>query len=92
MSFNSKDKLNVPCMDYTAISMIITQFMDKHHTAYGVMIIPFWYEIHTIFGIKFIPFFGMKFIPLFLLFIVSPASLIFILGFQLPVQGLVSFP
>ena len=56
MSFNSKDKLNVQCMDYTAISsMIITPIYGwKSYYLlvwwsylFGMKLIPFWYEVHT---------------------------------------------
>ena len=40
MSFNSKNKLNVQCMDYTAISSMT--FMDENHIlSTGMMITPF---------------------------------------------------
>ena len=70
MSFNSKDKLNVPCIDYTAIrSMIITPIKSYYLLVWWSY--PFWYKIHTIlvwnsyhFGMKIIPF--REIIPIFL--------------------------
>jgi len=42
LSFNSKDKLDVSCMDYTAIrKMIITPFLNENHTIS-------WYDISRI--------------------------------------------
>ena len=76
MSFHSKDKLNVLCMDYTTISrMMITPIHGwKLYCLLGMMIIPYlvwWSVIWNSYLFWYAQckytYFAMKFIPLFLL-------------------------